>query len=112
MKKKKITLPLLPLLHSLSTEYVLKRTKYHSILSVIGMSFDNTSLVLGSVDGLVLVLSLQNPDDFHLIQIYRDMHDLPITALSPCCRWYNPTNSSSTAIDITTASADGKLNFI
>jgi len=81
-------------------------------ISAMCMSFDNTSLVLGSVDGSVLVLSLQNPNDIRLIRIYRDMHDLPITALSPCCRRYNPTNSISTAIDVITASADGKLNFI
>jgi WD40 repeat protein len=81
-------------------------------ISAMCMSFDKASLILGSVDGSVLVLSLQNPNAIRLIRNYKEMHDLPITALAPCCRRYNPTYSVNTAIDVITASADGKLNFI
>lgn len=76
-------------------------------ISAICMTFDKTALVLGSVDGSVIVISLKNANQLRIIRNYKEMHDLPVTALTSCYR-----TSRSEKIDVITASADGKLNFI
>jgi len=77
-------------------------------ISAMCMSADMSKLFCGSVEGSVIVLDAES---LRVIQVFDNIHDLPITCISPrpSKRHVSPEMGIHSDVEIITGSADSKL---